>query len=201
MTSRVTILYIGGGSASGKTELARALARARPDTLTLTEDDYYRCATTIPGFDAARHNFDEPAAKDLALLGDHLKALRRGDAIARPAYDMVTHSRLAQSVACAPAPLIVLEGLHAMSDPTLRPLFDVSVFVDAPEELRLSRRLMRDVRQRSRSLDSVIDQFRDTVRPMHDLHIEPQKAFVDLVLSSEHGTPEELAVQVLARLA
>lgn len=201
MTTRVTILYIGGGSASGKTELARALARARPDMLTLTEDDYYRCATTIPGFDAARYNFDEPVAKDLALLGAHLSALRRGEAIERPAYDMASHSRLAKGVVCAPAPLIVLEGLHALCAPDLRALFDVAVFVDAPEELRLARRLLRDVRHRGRSVDSVIDQFRSTVRSMHELHIAPQKAQVDLVLSSEHGTPEELAIQVLARLA
>jgi uridine kinase len=114
---------------------------------------------------------------------------------------MVTHSRRPHGVVCAPAPLIVLEGLHAMSEPALRGLFDVSVFVDATEEVRLSRRLLRDVRERGRSLDSVIDQFRTTVRPMHDLHIAPQTAFVDLVVSSEHATPEELAIQVLARLA
>jgi uridine kinase len=201
MTARVTILYIGGGSASGKTELARALARARPDTLTLSEDHYYFCRTALRDFDPATYNFDEPAAKDLALLGQHLDGLRRGETIVRPSYDFASYSRYGDGVACAPARLIVLEGLHALSDPKLRPRFDVTVFVDAPEELRLSRRLMRDVRERGYPVDEVIDRFRQTVRPMHDLHIEPQKAIADLVLTSESGTPDQLAVQVLARLA
>jgi uridine kinase len=201
MSAQTTILYIGGGSASGKTELARALSRARPDILALSEDDYYRCASTIPGFDPTRHNFDEPAAKDLALLGAHLDTLRSGASIVRPDYDFASHRRLPTGIACAPAPLIVLEGMHALSDPDLRARFDLAVFVDAPEELRLSRRLMRDVRERERSIDSVIDQFRDTVRPMHELHIAPQRAHANLVLSSESGTPDQLAVQVLARLA
>jgi uridine kinase len=201
MTSRITILYIGGGSASGKTELARALSRARPDTLTLSEDHYYFCCTTLRDFDPATYNFDEPAAKDLALLGQHLDGLRRGETIVRPSYDFASYRRIGEGEACAPTRLIVLEGLHALSDPALRRRFDVSVFVEAPEELRLSRRLMRDVRERGYRVDEVIDRFRHTVRPMHDLHIEPQRAFADLILSSEHGTPEELAVQLLARLA
>jgi uridine kinase len=179
------LVAIAGGSGAGKTTIARALAARLGDSAVLVgEDDYYRCASTIPGFSAETQNFDEPAAKDDALLHAHLASAKSGEAFDKPIYDLVTHTRQSASERVTPKDFVIVEGIHLLAFPDLRALFDLKVFVEADEAVRLGRRILRDVESRGRSPESVMEQFFAFVRPMHALHVAPQRAHADLVLSS-----------------
>lgn len=186
------IIAITGGSGAGKTTVARALARKLSATV-IAEDDYYRCASTIPEFDAATHNFDEPSAKEHALLTRHLELARAGEAFEKPLYDLVTHRRRAETERVQPTETLIVEGIHLLAPPALRPLFDFKIFIDADDALRLGRRMIRDVEARGRTPRSVLSQFFTTVRPMHQAHVEPQRAHADLVLLSPPDAGPETA--------
>lgn len=199
MTKTVAIT---GGSGAGKTAIASALARRLGEgAMVIAEDDYYRCAATIPNFDAATHNFDIPDAKEHALLAEHLALAKSGGAFDKPMYDLVTHRRLAQIERIARAKTLIVEGIHLLASADLRALFDVKVYVDADEALQLGRRMIRDVEERGRAPRAVLAQFFDTVRPMHEKYVAPQRAFADLVLRSEPGAGPEQAEANAARIA
>lgn len=195
------LVAIVGGSASGKTRLAHAVAGAFPDGYVIKEDDYYRDAAGLESFDPATFNFDEPAAKEHDLLIDHLKALKAGQAVNIPQYDFTTHSRAPQTQHCRPTSLIVVEGLHAVATASLARLFDLVVYVSATRPVRFARRLQRDVAERGRTPESVKHQFETIVEPMHTLHVEPQKPRADLIVTNM-GPPDfkGLAEPVLDRL-
>ena len=182
------VLAIVGGSASGKTELAKAVVESLPlgRATLVREDDYYRCSSLVEAFDPAGYNFDEPAAKEQSLLAAHLVLARMGRSFERPVYDFTTHRRRPETVVVRPSPMIVLEGLHLMTSPILASHFDAVVFVDTAEPVRLARRIARDVTERKRTQAFVEAQFRDRVAPMHALHVEPQKDHAHLVLNGEH---------------
>lgn len=196
------VIGIGGGSASGKTSLARALhaALGAERARLIGEDDYYRCASSLPGFDAARWNFDHPDAKDFSLLSAHLAALKAGRAAEKPLYDYVTHTRRPQVEPVAPAPVILLEGILHLADPAVRAHVDFAVFVHAADDLRLARRVLRDVAERGRRAEDVVRQYLSTVRPMHEAFVAPQLSSVDLVADGTTA-PEALARDVLLALA
>ncbi|MEQ1619719.1 MAG: AAA family ATPase, partial [Terricaulis sp.] len=177
------IIAITGGSGAGKSTLARALAW-RLNAPVIAEDDYYRCRTSYLRFDAATHNFDAPDAKEHDLLCEHLSLARAGVAFEKPLYDLSTHRRLETTQRVDPGASMIVEGLHLLATPALRALFDLKVFIDADEALRLERRMLRDIELRDRSAQSVLAQFFENVRPMHELHVEPQRNFADLVLLS-----------------
>jgi uridine kinase len=185
------VVAIGGGSGAGKTTLARALAARLPEAVLLAEDDYYHCASTIAGFDAAMHNFDAPEAKDMALLALHLDRLRAGGAVELPVYDLLTHRRVGEA-RLGPARFVVLEGLHALADAGLRARIDLAVYVEAPADVRLARRLLRDVGERGRDWRSVVAQYLDHVRPMHGRHVEPYRDGADLVLEMDESAVERV---------
>jgi len=188
------IVAITGGSGAGKTTLARALARQLgAGAVVIAEDDYYRCASTIRDFDAATYNFDAPAAKEHDLLRKHLQLARSGEAFEKPVYDLVTHRRQPQVERIAQAEALIVEGLHLLASPELRALFDLKVFVEADEALRLGRRMIRDVETRGRTPRAVLTQFFATVRPMHARHVEPQRGFADVVLVSPFDAGPEHA--------
>jgi uridine kinase len=193
------VIAIVGGSGAGKTTLTHALASALESAgcLLLSEDDYYRCATSFPDFDEATHNFDEPAAKDLSALAADLAALKAGHMVEKPRYDFTTHRRRPDTESVAPAPFILIEGLHALTEPQLRAAVDFSVYVDAASDLRLARRLLRDVTERGRTPQSVLDFYVTRVRPMHSQHVAPQAAWADLALDSSEISTDALTATVL----
>jgi uridine kinase len=179
------IIAITGGSGAGKTTIAQALARRLgAGAVVIAEDDYYRCASKIPGFDPATYNFDAPQAKEHELLSEHLILAKGGEAFDKPIYDHVTHRRQTRLERIREARTLIVEGIHLLWPADLRALFDVKVFVDADEALRLGRRMIRDVEMRARTPRSVMHQFFTTVRPMHARYVEPQRAFADLTVIS-----------------
>lgn len=180
------LIGIAGGSGSGKTTLARALAHAlEPSVVIIAEDDYYRCATTIPDFDAKTHDFDGLDAKDMARLAADLTEIKTGAAIEKPLYDYVTHSRRVETQSIAPARHVIVEGILALADAEVRAAYDVAVWLDTPGDLRLLRRVRRDVAERGRSVESVLSQYEGTVRPAHRRYAAAQAAAADLVLDAE----------------
>lgn len=181
------IVGVSGGSASGKTEIARAAARAvAPMTaLVMAEDDYYGDHGASPDFDAARFNFDHPGSRDHALLAEHLDALRRGETVSAPIYDFTIHRRRADTRRIAPCDIILVEGIHLFCDEPLKNLFDIRVYVDAPDDIRLARRLLRDVNERGRTAQSVVGQYLGTVRPMHHEWTHPNAACADIVIGND----------------
>jgi uridine kinase len=178
------LVGIAGGSGSGKTALAAALA----DTLApfvvgrLAQDSYYRDRRDVPTDARAALNFDVPEALDADLFVAHLRALRGGAAVHPPQYCFVTHRRLGRGAPVGPADLVVVDGLLLFADPRARALLDLRIYLDAPVDLRLSRRLARDVRERARTEEAVLAQCRASTFPAHHRYVEPSRAWADLVL-------------------
>ena len=187
MTGERLLIGVTGGSASGKTEIARAAARAAAplSALVIAEDDYYGDHGARPDFDAALFNFDDPGARDHALMADQLRILKSGAAVAAPIYDFTIHRRRSDTRTLKPCEIIVAEGIHLFCDAELRALFDIRVFVDAPDDVRLARRLLRDVNERGRTAHSVVSQYLRTVRPMHHEWTQPSRAHADLVIRND----------------
>jgi uridine kinase len=195
------ILGLTGGSGAGKTMLAARLQdRLAPlPVLVVSEDDYYHDNGALPGFDARSFNFDDPAARDHALLAWHLAALKAGRTIAAPRYDFVRHRRSGRTVTTPPAPLVIVEGAHILCSAAVRQALDLSAFLDVPDRVRFARRLHRDVSERGRDAASVQRQYDMTVRPMHERHTEPSRAHADLVLDqTDLDAPEKMLVEALS---
>ena len=170
------IVLIAGGTASGKTTIAKNLAK-RIDAVLIHHDRYYKDIPHPRGY-----NFDEPDALDNMLLAKHIRQLKAGQSANLPIYDFPTHSRLPQMEPINPRPIIIIEGILVMSDPELRALGDLCVFVDAPADIRLTRRIRRDVLERGRDVESVLEQYLNTVRPMHNIHIAPCQEYTSILL-------------------
>jgi uridine kinase len=199
VTSSVSPFVIGvaGGTGSGKTTLARALVEALPPgTATLLAHDcYYRDRSHLTPAERAHLNFDEPLALDSDLLVQHIAILRTNQAIDCPEYDFVSHTRLPLCRRIDPSPIIVIEGILLFAVPHLRDALDLRVFVDTDDDVRLLRRIRRDLNERGRDLASVEAQYLNSVRPMHRLHVEPARAHADLIIP--HGGHNQAALAVL----
>ncbi len=199
------LIGVSGGSASGKTAIARAAAAAaRPlSALVIPEDDFYLDHGAASDFEPARFNFDHPAARDHALMAQQLQRLKAGDAVDAPIYDFTIHRRRSDTRRLEPADVIVAEGIHLFCDAALRDLFDLKVFVDTPGDVRLARRLMRDVNERGRTPQSVVNQYLRTVRPMHAEHTEAWRSAADIVIVNDApaASPAETLPDVFAALA
>lgn len=184
-------VFIGitGGSGSGKTTFARALAgRFEPsELLVISLDSYYQDRSHQSLEERAQINYDHPQAFDQELLLQHIRTLRAGEPVEQPIYDYTTHCRNG-STRIEPAPAIILEGILVLALDSIRPALDLKVFVDTPADLRILRRLSRDVAERGRSVDSVVQQYHETVRPMHERYIEPTRLFADLIVPGERDT-------------
>jgi uridine kinase len=178
------ILGVAGGTGSGKTTVARAILEAvGTDRITLIEQDsYYRDIDWQSDAELLRHNFDHPAALDNELLVSHLAVLKAGHPIEVPIYDFVRHRRTARTRRVAPQPVILLEGILIFVEPSLRELLDFKIYVDTDADLRLIRRLGRDMAERGRTVEDVLRQYLATVRPMHLEFVEPSKRWADVII-------------------
>jgi uridine kinase len=198
----VTPLLVGiaGGSGSGKTTLADGVALALPAGLAVVvpADAYYRDLGQLPPDERSCRNFDEPAALDRERLQADLLSLRSGQGAARPAYDFASHTRLAVPVLIPPRPVVMVEGILVLAMPELRELLELRVFVSTAEQIRLGRRIARDVGERGRNRDSVLAQFERDTRPMHELHVAPSEAHAHLVVSGEADLAEAVQKVVAA---
>jgi uridine kinase len=191
------VVGIAGGTGSGKTTVANKLATALPAgrCVTLDHDAYYRDQSELPFEQRAVINYDHPAALETTLLVDHLRALRAGRAVEVPIYDFAAHPRSARSRRVEPAPVIVVEGILVFTDAALRSELDIKIFVDTDPDIRLMRRIRRDLEHRGRTFQSVRDQYYATVRPMHLEHVEPSKRWADLIVPE--GGDNRVALDVL----
>jgi uridine kinase len=178
------VIGICGGTGSGKTTIAnRIISALSPESvLILQQDHYYKDFPDLPLERRARQNFDHPNSFDTALLIEQLRSLKACEAVERPVYDFTKHARAATTVKLNPSPAIILEGILIFENKQLRELMDVKVFVDTEPDLRFIRRLRRDIRERNRTVESVIDQYLSTVRPMHMEFIEPSKRHADVII-------------------
>ena len=191
----VLLVAIAGGSGAGKSLLASSVQRALPDVpVTLVEHDwYYADLGHLPSEERARQDFDVPEALDNALLAEHLRWLAGGEAVAAPQYCFRSHTRRAETVPLAPAPVVIVCGVLLLAVPELAELFGLRVFVDAPADLRFIRRLRRDLAERGRSVESVIEQYLATVHPAHERLVEPSRARADLVVT-DAADPTQVAL-------
>lgn len=185
MNNEITIIGVAGGSGSGKTTFARALAEKLGPELSfvLYQDNYYKDQSAKFDFDGGSVNFDHPDAIDFELLAEHIKILKAGDAINIPIYDFATHSRKKESIHQTPKKVVIIDGILIFSQKIVCDLMDVKVFVQTPEEIRFQRRLERDVEERGRTPEGVKNQFEKQVKPMHDMFVEPSQEHAHIVAS------------------
>lgn len=179
------IIGIAGGSASGKTSISRRLKEQfdnEGSVLIIRQDDYYKDQSDKPMEERVRTNYDHPFAFDNDLLIQHIHDLTEGKTIEKPTYDYVNHTRSDVTETCHPCDVLILEGLFVLEDEQIRNLLDIKIFVDTDADVRFIRRLVRDVKERGRSVDSVVSQYMDTVRPMHEQFIEPSKRYADIII-------------------
>ena len=178
------VIGIAGGTGSGKTTIARKIAESLPHehVAMLEHDWYYRDRPDLPPQERARLNFDHPDSLETSLMIEHVRALKAGNAIEAPQYDFVTHSRKQQTTAVPPKPVIIVEGILVFVEEALRQEMDVKIFVDTDADIRVMRRVRRDIEQRGRTFQSIRDQYYQTVRPMHLAFVEPSKRWADILI-------------------
>ena len=197
MVSRSLVVGIAGGTGSGKTTVAHKLASAMPAgrCVTIEHDAYYRDQGHLSAEERAKINYDHPGSLESSLLIEHLRELRSGHAVAVPIYDFATHTRRRETRTVEPARVIVVEGILVFTDRELRDQMDIKIFVDTDPDIRLMRRIRRDLEQRGRTFQSVRDQYYATVRPMHIEYVEPTKRWADLIIPE--GGDNRVALDVL----
>lgn len=179
----IMTIGIAGGTGSGKTTLTRRLQqRFGKDVGVLYHDNYYKAHDGMTYEERARLNYDHPDAFDTPLLIEHLSALKRGEPVACPVYDYTVHNRSDKVVRVYPTKVVIVEGILIFADPVLRNLMDIKIFVDTDADVRILRRIMRDVQERGRSLESVVTQYLTTVKPMHEQFVEPSKRSADIIV-------------------
>lgn len=188
------LIGIAGGTGSGKTTLADKLVESfgRDEVSILRHDNYYKRHDDIPFEERAKLNYDHPDAFDTDLLCQHILELKAGTSIEMPVYDYAMHNRSDKTILVHPAPVIVLEGILLFVEKDLCDLMDIKVFVDTDADVRILRRILRDVKERGRSLDSVVTQYLTTVKPMHEQFVEPSKRRADVIIRRADRTPLRL---------
>ncbi|MBE6986137.1 MAG: uridine kinase [Ruminococcaceae bacterium] len=177
------VIGIAGGTGSGKTTLMKNIIQRFGDVVTvISHDNYYRRHDELTYEERCLLNYDEPAAFETELMTAHLDQLRQGNAIECPVYDFTVHNRSDETVTIVPKKVILVEGILIFADEALRKLMDIRIFVDTDADIRLCRRIKRDVNKRGRTLESVLTQYQTTVKPMHEKYVEPSKRYADLVV-------------------
>ena len=181
--SNIIVIGIAGGSGSGKTTLMKNLiARFQDDVTVLSHDNYYRPYDELTIDERRKVNYDHPDAFDTGMMNEHLRQLKAGKPIHCPIYDYATYSRSTETTLLVPRKVILVEGILIFENEELRNLMDIRIFVDTDADIRLCRRIKRDVNKRGRTLESVLKQYQDTVKPMHERYVEPSKKYANIVV-------------------
>ena len=179
----ILVIGIAGGSGSGKSTLVKNLVQRFGDAVTVvSHDNYYRRHDDMTYEERCLINYDEPAAFENDMMSQHLDCLRRGESVECPVYDFTVHNRSDQTVVIPPRKVVIVEGILIFADEALRERMDIRIFVDTDADIRLCRRIKRDVNKRARSLESVLSQYQQTVKPMHEKYVEPSKKHANLVV-------------------
>jgi len=193
---KILMIGIAGGTGSGKTTLMKRLVEHFGDVVTVvSHDNYYKRHDDMTYEERCLINYDEPAAFENELMASHLEALRRGESVQCPVYDYTVHNRSDETVTIEPKQVIIIEGILIFADEALRERMDIKIFVDTDADIRLCRRIKRDVNKRGRSIESVLTQYMQTVKPMHEKYVEPSKKYADLVVPE--GGKNVVALDVL----
>ena len=195
--NKPVIIGVTGGSGSGKTTVSRAIFEQLHghSLLMLQEDSYYNDQSDMPFEERIKTNYDHPNAFDTELLVKQLKDLLDWKTIEKPIYDYTEHTRSSEVEKVEPKEVIILEGILVLNDPALRDLMDIKIFVDTDDDIRIIRRIQRDIEERGRSLQSVIDQYKATVKPMYHQFIEPTKRYADIIVPE--GGENQVAIDLL----
>lgn len=193
----VLIVGVAGGSGSGKTTIARSIIAGLPSgqAALLEHDAYYRDQSHLPYDERTRINYDHPDSLDNEMFLAHIDALRSGCAVEKPTYDYARHTRSPQTTRVEPAPVIVVEGILVLTDPAIRARMDIKLFVDTDADIRVMRRIRRDLEQRGRTFAQVRAQYYESVRPMHLAFVEPSKRFADLIIPE--GGHNKVALEMI----
>ncbi len=196
---KVTVIGVAGGTGSGKSTLVKKLQEAfrDDDVATLCHDFYYKAHSELSYEERTRLNYDHPQAFDTDMLVEHIRALKDNVPIEHPVYSFVDHNRLPERVLVKPSKVIIVDGILIFENKELRDLMDIKVFVDTDADIRLARRIMRDVCDRGRTMQSVITQYTTTVKPMHEEFVEPSKKYADVIIPE--GGFNSVAVRMLIR--
>lgn len=182
---KTMIIGIAGGTGSGKSTFTNRLKAEFGDEIAVVyHDNYYRRQDDVPFEERKKVNYDHPDSLETDLLVEHLKKLKRGEAVECPVYDYSQHNRSDRVVRIEPRPIILAEGILLLADPKLRELIDIKIFVEADADERIIRRIMRDVKERGRDLENIVTQYLTTVKPMHYLYVEPTRALADVIINS-----------------
>jgi uridine kinase len=181
------IIGIAGGTGSGKTTVVHQIMNELPDTEVgiISQDSYYKKTEGLSYDERSQINFDHPRAIDFELLVQHLKMLKAGEIINQPMYSFVKHNRTDDTVTTHPRKVMIVEGILILTNPELRDLFDVKIYVHADSDERLIRRLKRDIAERGRDMEEVLNRYQHTLKPMHQQFIEPTKAFADIIIPND----------------
>ena len=181
------IIGIAGGTGSGKTTVVNQIIKQLPtdEVCVISQDSYYNATDNMPYEERSKINFDHPRAIDFELIIRHLKALKTGNNIHQPVYSFVTHNRTKDTIKTHPRKVIIVEGILILNNKELRDLFDIKIFVHAETDERLIRRLKRDITERGRNMDEVLNRYQTTLKPMHQQFIEPTKNFADLIIPND----------------
>jgi len=178
------IIGIAGGTGCGKTTVVEQIIAQLPvdEVCVISQDSYYKDTSDLSYQDRVKINFDHPNSIDFALLLQHLKALREGESFEQPVYSFVEHNRTGETITTHPKKVVIVEGILILTQPEIRAMFDVNVFVHADNDERLIRRLKRDISERGRNMDEVLNRYQTTLKPMHQEFIEPTKEFADIII-------------------
>lgn len=185
------IIAIAGGTGSGKTHIAKELQKVDPEKVSIVSHDrYYKDRSNIPLEDRKQLNYDEPDSLDNDLFTKHLTYLKGGKSIEMPQYDFSTHTRIGETTHVSPTPVIIIEGILILVDPEVRKLFDLTIFIDVDDDIRLARRLTRDVGQRERTFQESLNQYLISAQPMHDKYVQPGKDYADIIINNNRDYQE-----------
>ena len=193
----VVVIGVAGGTGSGKSTLVKRLQEAfrNDDVATICHDFYYKAHPKLTYEERTKLNYDHPDAFDTWLMVEHIKALKEGKAVECPTYSFVEHNRTEETLHIEPSKVIIVDGILIFENEELRNFMDIKVFVDTDADVRLARRILRDVRERGRSMESVISQYTTTVKPMHEQFVEPSKRYADVIIPE--GGFNSVAVSML----